>query len=385
MVAFFWLKYMINEYFYSKYPIWIERIRQEYHEINTRYQLNLGKITFSIDKATHYFGRYCPRNNCIQIAEFLLTHHTYDEFIFILKHEMAHQVVYEKWGPMKSHGAEFQNMCQHMCLPRHFWKAEILLDDLLKFRKQDSALDAESTLSKKIEKLARLGQSSNEHEAALALQKVKELVDKHQLEFMHEKSRLQNTYLTLFFDLKRLSYKYYLLGKILNSFYHVEVVYSYYFDFQESTDKKSMVLIGQSHHLKISEYVFHFLMNMLEKLWKLYQFQNKITAQHRQSYETGLLDGFYEKLSDQNKGKLNDFPRNDLENSIIPAQLFEKEKKQRDDFVDQLFGQTKTTRSSFGGSGHSGAYHSGKARGKEISVNDAIGKSQKTLCLEVRI
>ena len=84
---------------------------------------------------------------------------------------MAHQYVDEVLKPdgETAHGPAFRRVCSQLGIPAHASERE--------HQKTDAIM-------KRIQRLMRLGQSTNEHEAKAAVKKAKELLEKHKIDHL---------------------------------------------------------------------------------------------------------------------------------------------------------------------------------------------------------
>ena len=133
----------------------------------------------------------------------------------VLKHEMAHQIVTEHFGVRheEPHGPTFKKACNLLQItPCACYTFSAITNS------------PKSNLLNKIEKLLALGQSSNRHEAELALAKGHELSLKYNVE-LHDKNIKTNYGLRLLSPIVKRTppYLWHIL-KILEEFYFIKYI-----------------------------------------------------------------------------------------------------------------------------------------------------------------
>jgi predicted SprT family Zn-dependent metalloprotease len=279
-----------------------------YDTISYQYSLKLPKPLIEIVETGNFWGRYLHTLRKIEISKELITHHTWDYVLFILKHEIAHQMVYEKYPEEEPHGKRFQEACSRIGLPAYFRRASIdLKEEALSFD-VIKEFQGSNSLQRKIEKLNALASSSsNPHEATLALQMARKIAFEHNLSLEKKDDEKKNFYhFTVFPKKKKLSRIYVLLSSILQSHYFVNVIFSESYDPLDNTFYKTLEIVGHMHNVVMAEYVYEFLMRNLKDLSKSYKKEKQ--DGHKKSFEEGLLLGFREKLDEEKKRNMADKP-----------------------------------------------------------------------------
>jgi hypothetical protein len=98
---------------------------------------------------------------------------------------------------------------------------------------------------------------------------------------------------------RRMSYELW-LGSILNEFFFVEVLWVQSYDALRDRKGSVLQIFGTSANLDIAEYTYHYLQQLLERLWAKYKAAIGIRSnRERQRYFAGVLEGFYRKLDEQ--------------------------------------------------------------------------------------
>lgn len=259
-----------------------------------------------------------PSPGVLQVAAWLVREHSWDVVLEVLKHEMSHQLVdqiMDRRGE-PPHGPVFQKACRRLGVHPQFRRAKSEIPRLLFGGAKE--LSSSSPIVVKIEKLLALAGSANEYESTLAMTKAGDLMRRHNLERLAAKlaagpagecggnrvgSAVGMDYDYLVINtgrLRRLPHHRY-LAALLQSFFYVNTLsYSLY---EPTQDRKLQVLelLGTRENLAVAEYVYHFLERLLPRLWRRYQQANHATGKEKNSYYIGVLNGFREKLQQQEK------------------------------------------------------------------------------------
>lgn len=157
-----------------------------------------------------------------------------------------------------------------------------------------------SAIISKIEKLLRLGQSSNENESTLALLRAKELALKHEIDLATINTNKKEGYYLLKLsqsDEVNTIIKDY-IDSIIVTHFRVNLVNHWH----------GFTMIGKASDLKIASYTYKFLYSEFKRLFKLYL--ESITpvgrtAYYERSYYHGLYNGLSAKLEKQEKETLS--------------------------------------------------------------------------------
>jgi hypothetical protein len=173
--------------------------------------------------------------------------------------------------------------------------------------------DAGTRMQQKISKLLQLSHSTNEHEAALAMQKARQLQQQYQVETGHERAG----FLSLMVQLgkKRVDMRTNRICALLCRYYFVDIVHLHYFDAVRCEDYKGFEIIGTPSHVLMAEYVLIFLQRQLESLWRDFQREKGATGlRAKKSYQLGILHGFERFLREDARVEKNQ------EQSMVMAQ-----------------------------------------------------------------
>jgi hypothetical protein len=273
---------------------WLQRLRRDYENIAYCHRVSLTPPVLRVEPLTNKWGSWDAEVRTLTIAEKLITDYSWETVLEILKHEMAHQVVTDHFGSDQAHGPLFHRACDLLGVAEWARRAETELGNALETVKPLSA-DEERLLSR-AEKLLALAESNNEHESFLAMQKVRELYAKYNLERLRGKAERPHTYFTIQLRRKRVERHQSAIASLLNDHFFVEVIHSSLFDSADCCEYKTLELLGTPQNVKLAEYVFYFMSNQLPLLWRSYQKEKRKNGRARMSFYLGVISGFREKL-----------------------------------------------------------------------------------------
>ncbi len=294
------------------HPNWerdtVSQLYREYRFILSQHKVSLRPVVIQlIDSQTHW-GQWDPLTRRISIARRLVREYSWFYVQAILKHEMAHQLVHDVYGTQADqqgpHGEWFKLACHRLGVMNEFSQASVEIQETpLDWRKERKA-EVSHRLLDKVQKLLALATSSNEHEAVLAMEKVRELYAKYNLEQATVSQPKNFVHLSICTGKKRLeSYQDRILSILVGHFF-VEVVTTRLFDAEKNDYFKMIEIIGTRENALMAEYVYHFLLQQSD-FWvreTLKKSGKKISRFDRKSLKLGLLEGFSEKLAAAEKG-----------------------------------------------------------------------------------
>ncbi len=294
--------YDAEEYLRLTKRTWTLQLYKEFSAICFHYRLKLDKPVIKIAVLTSRWGSWDPLTRTITIAHKLIETCSWDSTIEILKHEIAHMIVNEIFHePDHTHGVHFHRACEILGISSWASASE---SDLMSNREPGQSFRTLSTddekLLKRVEKLLALASSSNEHEALLAMQRVRELYAKYNIKRLQEQQGFQpNEYNIVIVNHKKKIVPQHqsMIASILTRHFFVEVVFSSLYDQHKDCDHKTLEILGTNQNVKMAEYVYYFLWNNLESHWLSFQKKTGKPGKAKKSYFLGLLAGFDEKLA----------------------------------------------------------------------------------------
>ena len=284
--------------------IWTEQLYREFDNICFHFSVKLKKPLIQISDFKSRWGQWDPNLRLISLSRALITGYAWDVVLEILKHEMAHQIVNEVFYLSDhTHGDDFQRACQMLGVTSWAAKAGGDLEQEIPTWKDRLLTNDEERLLQKAEKLLALATSSNEHEALLAMSKVRELYEKYNLEQIRLRTSRQHVHVIINSKKRRLAPHHSMIAGILINHFFVEVVFASLYDASSCTEYKTLEIIGTRENVQMAEYVFHFLQNNLQQLWHAYQARTHVSHKSRSSFFLGILAGFDEKLAQERQVK----------------------------------------------------------------------------------
>jgi len=348
------------------------QLAAEYEDICWRYKLDLVPAGIEISEMKTYQGYWDAENRTIKISRQLIEKYTWDVTVNILKHEIAHQIVTEVFKIHDGHGKLYEKACDRIGVPYEFRSAA---GDIPKVWKEiDQKKDPKNIkLLEKVEKLLSLAQSKNENEATLAMQKANEIIRKYNLTRDSECNPSEYTYVIINHKKKRIERYQKNICSVLSEFFFVNHVYSYLYDGVKLTTYKTIELIGTRENVMIAEHVYYFLVNELEFLWKDYKVITSSTQKNKNSYFLGVLKGFKEKLSQQERETRQEPGNNGESHETTSLQVLLKDAglakfmKQRFPRLHTMGRQTMRINTE--------AYSDGKKKGRKLTLHKAVTKS----------
>jgi ribosomal protein S15P/S13E len=348
--------------------LWLQQLQLEFEEICMSYDLYLMMPVFEITDAKKELGAWCPETRTLRLSRHLILNYSWSVTIQVLKHEMAHQLCSERTdivgGP---HGEGFQQACALLgVLPEYRRPGVVVVETVEQASGGSKISERGRECMAKVEKLLALSQSSNEHEAALAIQKANDLIEKYHIQELSGDQ--QHRYGFGIIDRKRKRIESYQrrICSILHDFFFVKVVLSSLYDPMTNDTYKTIELLGTKENVTIAEYCYHFLENRLASLWSLNRkrFKGSVRTE-KNSYYLGLLRGFYQKLEEQKKVK-EDIPIEPKMGDLIVA-----EEKRLESFVGMRFPRLR--RISRGGiKVYGSTYNEGVETGKTITFSEGL-------------
>lgn len=211
----------------------------------------------------------------------------------VLRHEMAHQVTDEALGGAdQPHGARFREACRLLNADPHAAGDYPSLYEAV----EAGGLDDNDRILLRVKKLLALSQSSNRHEAELAMTKVHELIARYNIDLLSRHTGRQYGSACLGVPQVRQSADDYAMSRLLQDFYFVEAVWIGAYVFGKARMGRILEISGATENVKMAGYVYDFLRRVIEDQWKLFRKGRAVTSGRKVDFALGLLSGFSEKL-----------------------------------------------------------------------------------------
>lgn len=241
----------------------------------------------------------------------------------------------------------------------------------------------------RVRKLLRLGESTNENEAQLALAAAQRYANEYQLDLAclaSGEEEKQEEYIKddIFTGTKRRSVTHTYVSWILQEHFNVKVLNSgstRYFGVH-------IHLIGQKTDVEIAKYVYGYLTHTFMQLWRDYQKKNNVETKLRDSFIYGCYNGLDKKLTNSRESNkkekfdgveriLGAESRNQAESKY--ALMVIKKKDGLENAVHSFFPRLGRGGSRGYRNHNSSVFNDGVSSGSRISLNKAIGGAQKQL------
>jgi hypothetical protein len=322
---------------------------------------------FEITDSARIFGRWHTSSGILSLSRHLILHHPWSVVLQVLKHEMAHQLCSFLHGGGTVHGVGFQQACERLGVLPEFRRPGVVVPEMVERAAARSELSENGRKClAKIEKLLALGRSANEHEAALAMEKANELLEKYHLHGLGEGG--EHRYACVVIDRKKKKITGYQkhICSILQEFFFVRIVLSQLYDPSCNESFKTIEIFGTRENVAIGEYCFHFLENRLALLWSANRNRFRGTVQtEKNSYFLGLLRGFHQKLREQRNCRKQETTE-PLEGALILA-----EEQRLTWYVGMRFPRLKRV-SVRGAKVFGETYREGVEAGRQITLNEGV-------------
>lgn len=223
----------------------------------------------------------------------------------VMKHELAHQFVDEVLGVRDetAHGPAFRAVCQDLRIdarafgmPRNPSSPTSEEPEAIEASGPELGADADGRIIERISRLLRLASSSNQNEAEAATIAARRLMLKHNLDASATARRY--TFRQLGRPSMRILEPARVLARILVDHFFVEALWVHVYRAREGKYGKVLEVFGTASNLAIAEYVYTFLTNASEALWRAHQ-QSLGTRSNRDrlSFLAGVMHGFRQKLA----------------------------------------------------------------------------------------
>lgn len=345
----------------------------EYDRIVWAHRVPMKRPLILLVDSDRFWGRWNSFGRSIEISRTLIREHSWFKVTSILKHEMAHQYVDEvlhsdeKRGNHPPHGELFKLACRKLGVPIEFSGASINLQSE-SLNRQALAHDEKSErLLERVRKLLSLATSTNEHEAALAMNRVREIYAKYNLEaastpeFFHAIVSLGSRRVELF-EKK--------IANLLVAHFFVEVIIGTEFNFKSGQTLRTLELIGRRENVMMAEYVYHFLRDQSIRLVNALPASDR---RARRSYRLGILDGFQKKLIEAESP-----PAGDQTNPVFGALVLFRKDRELGQYIKSVFPRLRSSSAS-GSSLDFDAYTAGKKDGGKINLSKPLHSRQGNL------
>lgn len=347
--------------------MWLQQLQLEFEEVCGYYGVNLQVPIFEITDSKAEFGAWCQATGTLRLSRHLIMNYSWSITLQVLKHEMAHQLCSSLRGSRKPHDENFQLACEKLgVLPEYRRAGSCPAEFVEEVAAGSRATENGRRCIGRVKKLLALAESSNEHEAALAMQKANELMEKYHIQSLGGDERQGFNYTIIDRKRKRVERYQRQICRILQDFFFVRVVLATLYDPERNQTYRTIELLGSRENVAIGEYCYHFLENQLALLWERNRDRFKgSTRIEKNSYYLGLLQGFYQKLGAQKKQRQKEGRQAQLDALVVT------EEQRLDEYVAIRFPRLRKI-ASRGAKLYRNTYHEGVKAGKHISLAEGL-------------
>lgn len=279
----------------------------------------------------------------------------------ILRHEIAHYITYIVCGDqVMDHGPEYRKVCKQYGFSEDVALSRMDVSEANDAKEGD--LVSEKILDK-VKKLLKLAQSSNAHESELATVKANELLLRHNIEMIGEKS--ETIYIDRVLIQKKKTPKLRAIYHILGNFV-VRVVVN-------KNDRNCCLEVsGSRTNVMLARYIAEFLDRELDRLWEEAKKESGLSGvRSRNSFYLGVESGFSAKMK-KSKTAMSESDQKAL--VAIDDQLKELTGKMYEGQIKTSYSRQLTDKD---------ANEIGRQKGHNLSINQGLSSNSgsKTLAI----
>jgi hypothetical protein len=271
----------------------LRELRAAYAQANDAYfGGRLRPPTLELVPSRSTLGRWVASTRTVEISRPLVLERPWASVVEILKHEMAHQYVFEVLGEtgQTAHGPAFRDTCARLGIDgRASGVPDVKGSD-----------PSEEKVVERIARLLALAESPNRHEAEAAMAAAQRLMLKHNLDAVSAAQRRDYAHAHLGRPSGRIGEHERIVAMILGKHFFVEAIWVPVYRPLEAKRGSVLEICGTRSNLAIAEYVHGFLHAMAERLWKEHKRAQSIGSDRdRRSFLAGVMVGFADKLAKQ--------------------------------------------------------------------------------------
>ena len=261
-----------------------ENWTQQNHE---RFRNAMTSPAFALHDGRKHLGQWMPQVRTITMSRHWVQSTEWSSVIEVLKHEMAHQYVSEilKIEDEKPHGPAFRSVCTRFHV------------DARAAGTPKPNPEGNSKVVEKIQKLLALAQSPNEHEAKIALQKARQWMNEHELEWSGRMRSPTFIHRCLGQVKGRFDPWEKMLAGLLAQHFFVHAIWIPVYDVYRMRRVRTLEVCGRPQAIEVAEYTHEYLTRTAQKLWLDYKNKNDIRSnRERRTFLLGVMMGFSQSL-----------------------------------------------------------------------------------------
>lgn len=272
----------------------------------------------------------------------------------IIRHELAHFMIYLTLGARAAHGEEFHTICRSFGWGPEVYNSYANIE--LENNKVNDSNNDEKTqkLLARLKKLLALASSDNTHESELATLKANELLLEHNLDLSKSSLDQEETVcVKRVLEASRKTTKHVAIYEILKTFFVAPV-------FNHGRGVFYLEVIGDKTSVELADYVANFLDKELDILWKQTQKENPNLKgmASKNSFFRGVAKGYVEKIQTQKNTIAT-------KNELV---IIEKNLERYLSIAYPRIGHSSST----SGIHNEDAHSAGKMKGSHLSIKPAL-------------
>jgi len=254
---------------------------------------------FELCDMSHTLGKWLPDKHVIVLSRRFALEHSWQAVRDVLLHEMAHQLTDEVLGGDSAlHGGVFKRACGLLGARPEASGTFAALSEAADPRE----LPENDRILLRVQKLLAMAQSSNRHEAEVAMGKAQEHIARYNVDLLALAGK-DRAYCSVCVGepALRRSLDEYVLAGLLRDFHFVECIWipAYVVDKEEMG--KILEVSGTTANVKMGSYVHAFMTRAIGEQWTAFNRDRRLSAGRQTDFALGLLQGFLEKLRAQEK------------------------------------------------------------------------------------
>jgi hypothetical protein len=265
-------------------------LREAWKDLNySRFRGAMSPPVLELSPAMSRLGRWEPVTRTIQLSLRLVLEGGWLHVIEILKHEMAHQYVWEVLGEHEEtpHGAAFQALCARLGI------------DAAASGPPAGEPGRPERIVERVTKLLALAASPNEHEARAAMAAAQRLMLKHNIELAAQAGARRYSFRQLGVPTGRIPEAERILGGILGAHFFVECIWMPVWRPLEGKRGTVLEISGTLENLELASHVHAFLLGTADRLWREWRTAHGAADRERRAFQAGVMTGFRDTLGKQ--------------------------------------------------------------------------------------
>lgn len=272
----------------------LRELREQYKLLAlTYFKGGLAIPQMELVPTRHRLGRWVPGTRTIEISRELVMNEPWGVVVEVLKHEMAHQYVYEVLGEREEtpHGPRFRAVCERLGIDG---AATGLPRDV----ETPEAKAERAKVAERIARLLALAESPNVNEAEAAMAAAQRLLLKHNLELKSLRATQGYVWKHLGAPTGRTTEAERVLSLLLGKHFFVEAIWVSVY--RPEVGKRGSVLevCGSPANVEIAEYVHGYLLATAARLWAEHKAARGVRGDRdRRTFLAGVMSGMSDKLA----------------------------------------------------------------------------------------